>query len=173
VVIRRHREDDYESIRHIYAEAFRRDDDPARNPPEVGLFDALSEDDDVVGELSFLALGDAEAVGHVTASAASVGTHAVVAVGPIGVLPEHQGNGVGSALMHSMLGAAEALNVPLVILLGSPRYYGRFGFRPAVQVGVIPPEPRWGEAFQARPLSAYTQSVTGRFEYAPAFSIVM
>jgi putative acetyltransferase len=170
VVIRRHHEDDYVSIRRIYAEAFRRDDDPKRNPPEVGLFDTLSEDDDVVSELSFVALDDAEPIGHVTASAASVGAHAVVAVGPIGVLPEHQGRGVGSALMHTMLGAADALDVPMVILLGSPQYYGRFGFCPAVNVGVIPPEPRWGDAFQARPLSAYTQSVSGPFQYAPAFS---
>jgi len=50
------------------------------------------------------------------------------------------------------------------------QYYGRFGFRPAVELGVMPPEPRWGSAFQARPLRAYTPSVAGPFEYAPAFS---
>jgi putative acetyltransferase len=170
VIVRRHDDGDYDAVRHIYAEAFRRQDDPARIPPEVGLFEALSDEEDVVDELSFVALSEAEPIGHVTASTASVGVHAVVAVGPIGVLLEHQGRGVGSALMHAMLGAADALNVPMVILLGSPRYYGRFGFRSAVAVGVMPPETRWGDAFQARLLSAYTPSIAGRFEYAPAFS---
>jgi putative acetyltransferase len=51
----------------------------------------------------------------------------------------------------------------------TPRYYGRFGFRPAQELGVLPPEPRWGEAFQARPLTAYTRAVAGQFRYAPAF----
>jgi putative acetyltransferase len=48
--------------------------------------------------------------------------------------------------------------------------YSRFGFRPAEELGVIPPEPGWGDAFQARPLTAYTESVAGLFQYAPAFS---
>jgi putative acetyltransferase len=91
-------------------------------------------------------------------------------VGPIGVLPDHQAKGIGSALMNALLSAADAQDVPLVVLLGSPQYYGRFGFRPAVELGVMPPEPRWGRAFQARPLRAYTPSVAGPFEYAPAFS---
>src|SRR3954470_4747828 len=94
----------------------------------------------------------------------------VIAVGPIGVLPDQQAKGIGSALMNALLSAADAQDVPLVVLLGSPGYYGRFGFRPAVELGVMPPEPRWGSAFQARPMRAYTTSIVGAFEYAPAFS---
>jgi putative acetyltransferase len=109
-------------------------------------------------------------VGHITASQATVATDPVVAVGPIGVLPSQQGTGVGSALMTALLEAADAADVPLVVLLGAPKYYGRFGFRPAKELGVIPPQPEWGDAFQARPLTAYTESVAGRFQYAPAFS---
>jgi putative acetyltransferase len=72
--------------------------------------------------------------------------------------------------MSALLEAADVGNVPLVVLLGSPQYYGRFGFRPAVELGVVPPEPKWGSAFQARPLRAYAPSVVGPFQYAPAFS---
>jgi putative acetyltransferase len=85
-------------------------------------------------------------------------------------LPDHQAKGIGSALMNALLCAADAQDVSLVVLLGSPQYYGRFGFRPAVELGVMPPELKWGSAFQARPLRAYTPSVAGPFEYAPAFS---
>ena len=136
----------------------------------MGLFEALWDAGDAIPEFSFTALADGGVVGHVTASNATVATDPVVAVGPIGVLPDHQGVGIGSALMNALLAAADAADVPLVVLLGAPQYYGRFGFRPAKELGVISPEPEWGDAFQARPLSAHTDSVTGRFQYAPAFS---
>ncbi|MGH3338018.1 MAG: GNAT family N-acetyltransferase, partial [Propionibacteriaceae bacterium] len=82
----------------------------------------------------------------------------------------HQGTGIGSALMDALLAAADAADVPLIVLLGAPQYYSRFGFRPAKELAVIPPEPKWGDGFQARPLTAYTESVAGRFQYASAFS---
>jgi putative acetyltransferase len=170
VIIRPHEAGDYEAIRRIYAQAFRRPESPDAAPWEVGLFDALCDAGDVIPELSFMALTKAGAIGHVTASRATVATDSVVAVGPIGVLPEQQGIGIGSALMDALLTAADAADVPLIVLLGSPRYYSRFGFRPAQELGVIPPEPSWGDAFQARPLTAYTPSVAGRFHYASAFS---
>jgi putative acetyltransferase len=174
VIVRVQQPDDYEEIRHVYAEAFRqprfrRPQSPGSVPPEVGLFEALWESGDAIPAFSFTALIDGRVVGHVTASKATVDTDPVVAVGPIGVLPEHQGTGIGSALMDALLNAADAADVPLIVLLGAPQYYSRFGFRPATELGVIPPEPEWGDAFQARPLTAYTDSVAGRFRYATAF----
>ena len=175
MIVRGQQADDYEAIRHVYAEAFRRPrfrppQDSGSVPPEVGLFEALWEAGDAIPELSFTALTDGAPIGHVTASKATVDSYPVVAVGPIGVLPDHQGVGIGSALMEALLAAADAADVPLVALLGAPEYYSRFGFRPAQELGVIPPASEWGEAFQARPLTAYTESVAGRFTYASAFS---
>ena len=175
MIVREQQADDYKAIRHVYAEAFRRPQfrppqNPGSVPPEVGLFEALWEAGDAIPEFSFTALADGGVVGHVTASQATVATDRVVAVGPIGVLPEHQGMGIGSALMDALLAAADAADVPLIVLLGAPQYYSRFGFRPAKELGVIPPEPKWGDGFQARPLTAYTESVAGRFQYASAFS---
>ena len=170
MIVRPHRSEDYEAAKHIYTEAFRRPEDPEAVPLEVPLFEALWEAGDALPEFSFTALTDSGVVGHVTASQATVATDPVVAVGPIGVLPDHQGAGIGSALMDALLAAADAGDVPLIVLLGAPQYYSRFGFRPAKELGVIAPEPQWGVAFQARPLTAYTASVTGRFQYAPAFS---
>ena len=175
MIAREQQPDDYEAIRHVYAEAFRRPRfrPPLTGgsvPPEVDLFEALWEAGDIIPELSFTALTDGGVVGHVTASRATVATDAVVAVGPIGVLPDHQGTGIGSALMDAVLTAADAADVPLIVLLGAPQYYSRFGFRPAKELGVTPPEPEWGDAFQARPLTSYRESLAGRFRYAPAFS---
>ena len=175
MIIRQQQGDDYEAARQVYAEVFRRPrfrpaQDPGSLPPEVAMFEALWEAGDTISELSFTALTDGKVVGHVTASRATVACDAVVAVGPIGVRPGHQGAGIGSALMDALLAAADAGGVPLIVLLGTPQYYRRFGFRPARELGVIPPEPEWGDAFQARPLTAYTASVAGRFQYAAAFS---
>ena len=175
MIVRQQRNADYEAIRHVYAEAFRRPrfrppQNPGSVPPEVGLFEALWEVGDAIPEFSFTALTDGGVVGHVTASRATVATDRVVAVGPIGVLPDHQGTGIGSALMDALLAAADAADVPMLVLLGAPQYYSRFGFRAADELGVIPPVPEWGNAFQARSLSAYTKSVAGPFRYAPAFS---
>ena len=175
MIVREQRADDYAAILHVYAEAFRRPRfRPPQNPgsvaPEVGLFEALWEAGDVIPEFSFAAVTDGEVVGHVTASRATVAADPVVAVGPIGVVPDHQGTGIGSALMAALLSAADAAGVPLIALLGAPQYYSRFGFRPAEEFGVLSPEPEWGDAFQARPLTAYTESVAGPFRYASAFS---
>ena len=175
MIVRKQQAHDYDAIRHVYAEAFRQPgfrtpQEPGSVAPEVGLFEVLWEAGDVIPELSFTALIEGGVVGHVTASPATVSTDPVVAVGPIGVLPDHQGAGIGSALMEALLAAADAAGVPLVGLLGAPQYYGRFGFRPAREFGVLSPEPEWGDAFQARPLTAYTEAVAGRFQYAPAFS---
>ena len=63
----------------------------------------------------------------------------------------------------------ELSSVPVVMLLGSVDYYSRFGFVPAQSIGVIPPDPGWGEHFQARPLHRWTPGSTGAFEYAAPF----
>lgn len=175
MIVRPHRSEDYEAARYIYAQAFRRPhfrppQEPGSDPPEVTLFEALCEAGDALPEFSFTAQTESVAVGHVTASKATVAADPVVAVGPIGVLPEHQGTGIGSALMEALLAAADVAHVPLIVLLGSPEYYRRFGFRPAEELGVTPPESGWGDAFQARPLTAYTALIAGPFRYAPAFS---
>jgi putative acetyltransferase len=175
VIVRPQRSKDFDAAGRVYAEAFRRPgfrppQEPGSVPPEVTLFEALWEAGDVLSELSFTAESDGEVIGHVTASRATVAADPVVAVGPIGVLPEQQRRGIGSALMNALLAAADSAGVPLVVLLGSPDYYGRFGFRPARELGVTSPEPGWGDAFQARALSAHTPRLGGPFRYAPAFS---
>jgi putative acetyltransferase len=71
--------------------------------------------------------------------------------------------------MHAVLGAADALDEPLVALLGHPDYYPRFGFRPAGELGITPPVADWAPYFQARTLSAYQPDLRGAFRYARPF----
>ena len=64
-------------------------------------------------------------------SAAPTSTAARLGLGPIGVLPDRQGDGIGAALMEAAIARARDAGEPLVVLLGHPGYYPRFGFVPA------------------------------------------
>jgi len=74
--------------------------------------------------------------------------------------------------MHAALGAADALDEPLVALLGIPAYYHRFGFHLSDQIGILPPVAAWQPHFQVRTLAAYTPAIRGGFTYAEPFSRV-
>ncbi|MEV4055606.1 N-acetyltransferase [Amycolatopsis sp. NPDC049688] len=170
MLIRRETPADQAAIHAVHSEAFRRDgNDP---PVEAPLVDELRADGDLINALSLVAVRDSEVVGHVCCSRARLGedTTTAVGLGPLGVLPAHQRDGVGSALMHAVLGAADALGHGLVVLLGNPAYYSRFGFVTASDLSITAPDPAWGPHFQARTLAAYQSTQAGAFEYAPAFS---
>lgn len=170
MLIRRETPADRATVHAIHSEAFRRE--PGVTPVEAPLVDELRADGDLIDALSLVAVRDGEVVGHVCCSRARVGedTTSAVGLGPLGVLPAHQASGVGSALVHAVLGAADALGYGLVVLLGSPGYYSRFGFVTASTLSVASPDPAWGKHFQARTLTGYKPTQAGAFEYAPAFS---
>ena len=77
--------------------------------------------------------------------------------------------GVGSALVHAVLGAADALGEPLVALLGDPGYYSRFGFRLSGEYAITPPRAEWQPHFQVRVLSGYQSGLRGMFSYPEPF----
>jgi putative acetyltransferase len=114
---------------------------------------------------------DGEVVGHVLCSRGRVEPdHSpALGLGPLGVLPDHQQQGVGQALMHAVLGAVEALGEPLVALLGEPGYYSRFGFVPSTQRGIESPDANWGRYFQIRTFDNGRPPLKGTFRYAPPF----
>ena len=170
MLIRRETPADHMVVHRLHSEAFRRE--PGVTPVEAPLVDELRADGDLIDALSRVALRDAEIAGHVCCSRARIGedTTAAVGLGPLGVLPAYQRGGVGSALMHAVLGAADALGYGVVVLLGDPAYYSRFGFVAASTLSIGSPDPKWGKYFQARTLSEYKPAQAGAFEYAPAFS---
>ena len=167
VILRRELPDDRAAIFAVHTAAFARSSEG--DVAEAKLVDALRDDGDLIPALSVIAVINEEVVGHVVCSRATLGGCASVGLGPLGVLPAYQRRGVGHALMHAVLAAADALAEPAVVLLGDPGYYRRFGFLLAQPLGILPTDPSWSKHLQVRPLSAWDDSLRGTFHYAPAF----
>ncbi len=171
MLVRQEQPDDVEIVRAIVAAAFARSDAPDQIPVEVTLLDGLRADAGWLPRLALVAaeLASGEVVGHVVCTRGSVDGEPALGLGPLAVRPDRQRRGVGAALMHSVLGAADALGEALVALLGEPGFYARYGFRASSEYGVAPPDPRWGSYFQVRTLSAY-HPLSGTFAYAEPFN---
>jgi putative acetyltransferase len=170
VILRRERPGDEAAIAGVHAAAFARPDHPGATPPEVTLISDLRASDAWIPALSIVAIADDTIVGHVVCSRATLnGRDPVLGLGPLGVRPEAQNDGVGSALVHAVVAAADALDEPLVALLGNPAYYRRFGFERAADRGISAPDPSYGDHFQVRLLASAAGAERGPFRYAPAF----
>jgi putative acetyltransferase len=96
----------------------------------------------------------------------------VALLAPLALQPEMQGYGVGSALVRQGIERLEARGEPVVIVRGDLRYYGRFGFRPAVDLDINAPSLSPRDHYLARPLRAYEPSYRGVVRYPPPFGAV-
>lgn len=168
---------DHESVDLLLASAFAKhvDDVPDGDQPvpiEVGLNTALIASDEFLPDLAIVAEIDGKVVAYCISTRGRVGDADALGLGPIGVLPAFQGRGIGSALVRESVRIAEANGEGVIALLGDPAYYGRFGFVPSTDLGVLPPDPAWGGYFQALRLASATDAHRGDFSYAAPFDSV-
>jgi putative acetyltransferase len=168
MLVRRERPGDEAAVHAVVAAAFARPDVPVT--AEEALLRELRLDRGWIDALSLVALDSAgdDVIGHVVCTRGFVDDHPALGLGPIAVQPDVQRTGIGSALMHAVLGAAEALDEGLVALLGEPAFYARFGFRSADEFGIAAPSPEWGAYFQVR-LIGSGPPPRGLFRYAEPF----
>jgi putative acetyltransferase len=118
---------------------------------EARLVDALRLSAAFIPELSLVALDEANVVGHILFTRIAVEgedqTHTALALAPMAVLPSFQRKGIGSSLVRCGLEEARSLGHRVVIVVGHPGYYPRFGFVPAKPLGILPPFEVPSEAF--------------------------
>lgn len=169
MIVRAETEADYAAIRTIVDEAF-------GDTITGDLVEAIRRSARYVPELSLVAVSQGQSLGHVMSSYVDVvpGTRPVLQVGPLAVAPSHQRRGIGSALMEETIRLADARGEPLLLIEGNPKYYGRFGFTRADEVGIEPPPEALGpQYFMLRLLSEYDSDFRGRAVYpAETFGIV-
>ena len=97
---------------------------------EARLVDALR--DGVYVKVSLVAEEDGQVVGHILFSDLPIvtpgGTVEALALAPLAVLPSHQRRGIGSMLVGEGLRACRDAGHRIVVVLGHPEFYPRFGF---------------------------------------------
>ena len=152
-------EDDQPAIRALHDAAF-------EQPLEGDIAAALRASGEE--RISLVAADGDAVVGHVVLSVGRLGDAEVLCLGPIGVLPAHQGRAVGSELMRAALAEAAESSAGLVVLVGHPGYYPRFGFEPARALGL---ECKWDldEPWMALRLPGYDPALRGLVHFPAAF----
>jgi len=131
LIIRPETPEDKTSIHYVNQEAFSRNQ-------EADLVDKLRKRG--VLTISLVAVLDTAIVGHIAFSPVEIASEkssfGVLALAPMAVLPPYQNKGIGSQLVTAVFQECLRLGHEVIIVLGHPNYYPRFGFVPAYSKGI-------------------------------------
>ncbi len=164
-MIRPEEEPDYPAIRIVNERAF-------GGREEADLVDSLRNDRLVI--VSLVALEDDNVVGHILFSRMTVDDLErqipAVALAPMGVLPEYQRQGIGTALVRHGLAVLRERGEQFVLVVGHPAFYPRFGFSSERASRIESPFP--SDAFMGLELvPGSLDGVRGRVHYPAAFGV--
>ena len=169
--VRRERPDDFVAIRQVLVAAFG-DEEVADGVDRIRASWIYRP------ETSLVAVSDDEVVGCVMVDSCTLtgdaGERTAAMLTPLAVSPGYQRRGIGAALVRAALAGAEEAGEPLVVLEGSPSYYGALGFLPARDHGIEMHLPEWApaEAAQVYLLPSYDPrdpGLRGAIGYPPVF----
>ena len=169
MLIRTETKDDFKHVFNLNYLAFEKRDDEAK------LVERIRFSNCFIRDLSLVAEEQGEIVGHVLLSKAKIiqenGEKEVLVLAPVAVNPSVQKKGIGSNLIQEVLRRAKDLGYGLVLLIGHPTYYPKFGFQPAKQHGIeltqfkVP-----DDVFMVCELiEGELQRTNGELRYPPAF----
>ena len=162
-LVRLARPEDRDSIGQVERSAFPTAD-------EARLVEALVAAGDAT--LSLVAEAGGSILGHALCSRMRVEADGLeiraVGLAPVAVLPDCQGQGIGSALIGEALALSRAACEEMIFVLGDPAFYRRFGF--STEAARMFASPYAGDYFMAIDLAGGSEPRIGRAEYAPAFA---
>jgi putative acetyltransferase len=167
IEIRPAKAEDAAAIRHITYAAFLHHPHHVVGalPTEHLIIDRLRQADALT--LALVAEVNGDVCAALAVSPVSVAGKAgpLLGLGPVAVATAYQGRGIGSALIQRCLDEVRRLDCKGIVVLGDPRLYGRFGFRPDAGLTLpgIPPE-----YFMVLPFA--DQLLAGEVTYHPAFA---
>lgn len=165
ILIREEVYHDHEAVRQVNRLAFAQEE-------EGQLVDALRDGN--FARVSLVAETDKHVVGHILFSDLSIitsnGTVAALALAPMAVLPDLQRQGIGSALVRRGLEICKEVGQRIVVVLGHPDFYPRFGFSAKLAESLESPF-GGGPAFMAIELAPGAMNgVGGKVVYAQPFN---
>ncbi|WP_225801632.1 bifunctional class I SAM-dependent methyltransferase/N-acetyltransferase [Streptomyces sp. NK15101] len=156
---------DAAAIRRVVATAF-------GSQAEADLVDALRRDDAWLPGLSYVAEApDGTVAAHALITRCLVDGVPAAALAPVSVAPAHQRTGAGQAVVRAVLDAARLRGEPLVLVLGHPEYYPRFGFVRASEYGIKPGFEVPDEAMMALVLDGSVPVPPGTLVYPAPFGV--
>lgn len=169
--LRPERPDDAAAVLRVHAEAF-----PTLE--EARLVERLRAAG--LARLALVAEIDGEIAGHILFSPVTIGEAArgadaerndYLGLAPIAVRPQWQSRGIGSRLIRAGIEACRELGTALVVVLGEPEYYARFGFVTASRFGLAN-EYGVDEPFRVLELRPGTlDAVHGTVRYSAPFAV--
>ncbi|MGW6389252.1 GNAT family N-acetyltransferase [Streptomyces sp. NPDC055103] len=169
--IRQETPEDSAEVWRVVSTAFGSVDTPSAT--EADLVDNLRLDADAwLPGLSYVAEApDGTVVAHALITRCRVGGAPAAALAPVSVAPEYQRTGAGQAVVRAVLDAARLRGEPLVLVLGHPEYYPRFGFVRASEYGIEPGFEVPDEAMMALVLDGSAPVPAGTLVYPAAFAV--
>jgi putative acetyltransferase len=165
LIIRPETTEDEAAIRHVNEEAFGQKE-------EAEIIEKLRSRG--VLTISLVAVQDNDIVGHIAFSPVKVesehSSFEAISLAPMAILPAYQRQGIGSQLVRAGLEECRRIGHELVVVLGHPNYYPRFGFVPASTYGIKSEYDVPDEAFMVLELrqGAYSGR-SGIVKYQPEF----
>lgn len=168
--IRPERPGDEEAIAEVNRRAFEGEE-------EVGIIEAVRGSEYFIPELSLVAEQDGRIIGHIMFSIITLvrfdrPAEKILSLAPMAVDPEMQKKGAGSALVKAGMKKAAELGHMVVVVIGHPEYYPRFGFRQARSIGYDIGMEVPDAAFMVAGLQPDAlQDAGGMVQFSPAFGI--
>ncbi|MFE5810534.1 GNAT family N-acetyltransferase [Streptomyces sp. NPDC056491] len=154
---------DAAAVREVNLAAF-------ETPLEADLVDALRADGAWLPGLSYVAEApDGSVAAHALLTRCEVGGAPALALAPVAADPALQRSGAGSSVVRALLEAARERGESLVLVLGHPAYYPRFGFVPASHFGIRAPFEVPDEAMMALVLDDSVPVPSGTIRYPAPF----
>ncbi|WP_369147584.1 GNAT family N-acetyltransferase [Streptomyces sp. R44] len=161
---------DAAEIRRVVATAFGSEAEPSAT--EADLVEALRLDEAWLPGLSYVAEApDGTVAAHALITRCLVDGAPAAALAPVSVAPAHQRTGAGQAVVRAVLDAARLRGEPLVLVLGHPEYYPRFGFVRASEYGIRPGFEVPDEAMMALVLDGSVPLPSGTLAYPAPFGV--
>lgn len=169
IEIRKEQKSDYEEVYNLVKTAFEKAEESDGN--EQDLVVNLRNSDNFVPELSLVAKKDDKVVGYILFTKIQIGKYEELALAPLAVLPEYQRQGIGSKLIKEGHKIAKEMGYHYVVVLGSDKYYPKFGYEKASKYGIKPPFDVPDENFMVIKLNDLRKEIIGTVKYAKEFGI--
>lgn len=175
IEIRREQPGDYEETENVTREAFWNQYVPGCL--EHYVLHVIRNCPAFVPELDLVAVCDGQILGNVVCMKGTLEgdngkRYEVLTLGPVCVLPEYQGRGIGGRLLACVQSKARALGYRAILLSGDPAYYSRHGFEPAENYGIRTADNMYAAALQIQGLyEGALENFSGRYLEDSAYEI--